>query len=260
MARTDTRRSPLTLRRRSALSAEAQPLARADDRTALVRGGAAGAEPQPSPRRVPRFSSFWKALIITSFIMNAVLLLVVLLLVGFVFQWRDQLFGTTMAAQGFARDNVAELRSVVDGLAAATIETTIPLDTVTIPLTLNVPVDQQTVVTLVEPVPITLANADIDLGNGNRLRANAINLTLPQGTPLNIRLNMTIPIQQDLPLKDKGVTVPVSIPLKDTELNEPFQKLRNIVYRLAGPAGPLLGIDIPPVEPAPRTTPVPATP
>jgi hypothetical protein len=73
--------------------------------------------------------------------------------------------------QGFAADNVAELRSIVAGLQGATIRTTIPLDQ---PLPLKgagviVPVDQQTTVTLVEPVPLQLSGADIDLG-GYRAR------------------------------------------------------------------------------------------
>jgi hypothetical protein len=263
MAETDTRRSPLKLRP-SSPTAEAQPLARAERRPLSLfrRAAPAGAadQPEPAPRRVPRFSSFWKALVITSFVMNAVLLLVVLLLVGFVLQWRSQILGTTGLTQGFARDNVAELRNVVDGLEAATIRTTIPLDQ---PLSLAgkgvvVPVDQVTTVTLVEPVPITLANADIDLGNGNRLRANSINLVLPQGTPLMIALRMDIPL--DAVTIPVTLDVPVEIPLKDTELGPLFRRLGDLVDRLAGPAAPLLGLDIPPAEPAPHITPAPAAP
>ena len=256
MARNETRRTPLTLRRGSPTVAEPQPLARAE-RTELAesdRGTTSGSRP---PRRFARLSPFWKALIITSFVINLVLLTVILLLAGFVYQWREQLIGTTMLTQGFARNNVAELRNVVDGLEGATIRTQIPLDSVTIPLDLNVPVDQVTTVTLMEPVPLTLENASIDLGNGNRLRANSINLNLPPGTPLTIALRMNIPINQPLPLKDKGVTVPVEIPLSSTELGPQFVRLGQIVDRLAGPAAPLLGMDIPPAPPAPQATPVP---
>ncbi|MEN9938724.1 MAG: hypothetical protein RLZZ387_5303 [Chloroflexota bacterium] len=262
MAQTDTRRSALGSRR-EAPAADAQPLARSEGRFPLSLGrrsrGDEAPPEQPAGRR-PRFSSFWKALIITSFVMNAVLLLVVLLLVGFVIQWRDQLLGTTVAAQGFARDNVAELRSVVDGLEGATIKTTIPLDE---PLSLAgkgvvVPVDQATTVTLLEPVPITLANADIDLGNGNRLRANAINLTLPVGTPLTIALKIDIPL--DAVTIPVVLDVPVEIPLAQTELGPQFQRLGELVDRLAGPAAPLLGLEIPEAPPAPKVTPAPANP
>ncbi|MFO7170599.1 MAG: hypothetical protein DIU80_021430 [Chloroflexota bacterium] len=260
MARTTTRRSPLSLRRRPPEVAESQPLARTGQQEVVRSESGGTGVGQQAPRRVPRFSPFWKALVITSFVINAVLLIVVLLLVGFIIQWRNQIANTTVAAQGFARDNVAELRSVVAGLEGATIRTTIPLSQ---PLSLAgkgvvVPVDQVTTVTLVEPVPLTLANADIDLGNGNRLRANSINLLLPRDTPLTIALRMDIPLDSvTIPVV---LDVPVEIPLADTELGPQFRRLGALVDRLAGPAAPLLGMDIPPAPPAPRTTPVPTTP
>lgn len=205
------------------------------------------------PRQGTRLTPFWKALIITSFIVNIVLLTVVLLLVGFVVQWRQQLTTTTVLGQGFAADNVAELRDIVAGLQGATIRTTIPLDQ---PLPLQgagviVPVDQQTTVTLVEPVPLQLSGADIDLGNGNRLRANNISLTLPQGTPLRIALKMDIPLDSvTIPVR---LNVPVEIPLKDTELGPQFMRLGWLVDRLVGPLAPVLGLDpIPEAPPAPK--------
>jgi hypothetical protein len=203
----------------------------------------------PSKRNT-RLTSFWKALILTSFIMNAILLLVILLLVGFVIWWRDPLFSTVGGLTGFARNNVAELRNVVDGLEASTIRTEIPLDDVTIPIKLDVPVNQETVVELTEAASVIVEGADIDLGLAGRLRAN-VNLQLPVGTKLKIRLNMTIPIDQPLPLKDQGVTVPVEIPLAETELGPQFRRLGDLVDRLAGPAAPLLGLDIPEAPPAP---------
>lgn len=206
---------------------------------------------QPAPKKQnTRLTTFWKALILTSFAINLILLFVILLLGGFVLMWRVPLVGTVGGLQGFARDNVAELRSVVDGLEGSTIKTNIPLDDVTIPIKLDVPVNQETTVELTESAAVVVEGADIDLGLAGRLRAN-VNLLLPVGTKLKIRLNMTIPIDQPLPLKDQGVTVPVTIPLKDTELGPQFRRLGELVDRLAGPAAPLLGLDIPPAPPAP---------
>jgi hypothetical protein len=182
--------------------------------------------------------------------MNAILIFVVLLLAGFVITWRNELAQTGEGGLAFARNNVAELRNVVDGLEAATIRTTIPLDDVTIPVRLEVPVNQETVVELTEPAGVIVEGADIDLGLAGRLRAN-VNLNLPVGTKLKIRLNMTIPIDQPLPLKGQNVTVPVAIPLKDTELGPQFRRLGELVDRLAGPVAPLLGLDIPLAPPAP---------
>lgn len=203
-----------------------------------------------SPRRAGRLTSFWKALIITSFAINLILIFVILFLVGFIIQWREQIVSTTVGAQGFARNNVAELRSAVEGLKSATINAQIPLDSVTIPVKLNVPVNQQTVVELTEPVAITVEGADISLGAAGQLRAN-VSLNLPAGTRLPINLNMTIPIDQPLPLQGQNVTVPVSIPLVETELYDDFVHLGNVVDRLAAPAAPILNLDIPEPPPAP---------
>lgn len=214
-------------------------------------------QPGGQKRSGTRLTSFWKALIITSFLVNAVLLIIVLVLAGLVFQMRELIFSTNGGLMGFTRDNVAELRSVVDGLEAATIKTNIPLDDVTIPVRLDVPVNQETVVELTEPAGVIVEGADIDLGLAGRLRAN-VNLQLPVGTKLKIRLNMNIPIDQPLPLKGQGVSVPVAIPLKETELGPEFRRLGDLVDRIAGPFAPLLGLDIPAAPPAPAApTPAP---
>lgn len=204
-------------------------------------------EPQPIAVELP---GLWKAMILTSFAINLVLVFVVLFLLLFLFWWRGEIGATTQGVQGFAHDNVAELRDVVDQLEAAHIRTTIPLDK---PLPLrgagvSVPVDQVTEVTLVQDVDLTVNGAEIDLGAGNRLRAAAINLSLPAGTRLPIALKMNIPLDDvTIPVK---LDVPVDIALAETELGPQFRRLGNVVDRLAYPAAPLLGLDIPPPEPA----------
>jgi hypothetical protein len=256
MANTQTRRAAPDLQSSSDSSTMLAPRKRAMPLWGRSRNQTQVQADSRQPQRGSRLTSFWKALIITSFVINIVLLAVVLLLVGFIVQWRQQITSTAVLGQGFAADNVAELRSIVAGLQGATIRTTIPLDQ---PLPLKgagviVPVDQQTTVTLVEPVPLQLSGADIDLGNGNRLRANNIRLTLPAGTPLRIALKMDIPLDDvTIPVR---LNVPVEIPLKDTELGPQFQRLGWLVDRLVGPLAPVLGLDpIPPAPPAPRYQP-----
>ena len=256
MADTQTRRAAPDLQSSSDSSTMLAPRKRAMPLWGRSRNQTQAQANSRQPQRGSRLTPFWKALIVTSFVINIVLLMVVLLLVGFIFQWRQQIASTAVLGQGFAADNVAELRSIVAGLQGATIRTTIPLDQ---PLPLKgagviVPVDQQTTVTLVEPVPLQLSGADIDLGNGNRLRANNIRLTLPAGTPLRIALKMDIPLDDvTIPVR---LNVPVEIPLKDTELGPQFQRLGWLVDRLVGPLAPVLGLDpIPPAPPAPRYQP-----
>jgi hypothetical protein len=215
------------------------------------------AEVQPATRTRPRdarplfvqLPTLWKAMIITSFVINLVLFAVLIGAGYFYWQWRSTLVSTTVGVQGFAHDNVAELRDVVDQLEAAHIVTTIPLDQ---NLSLEgkgvtVPVDQVTQVTLTNDVPLNLAGADIDLGAGNRLRAQNISLVLPAGTPLTIALKMNIPLDAvTIPIK---LDVPVDIELAKTELGPQFQRLGNVVDRLVYPARELL--EMPDVEKPP---------
>ncbi|MBK9943011.1 MAG: hypothetical protein IPP13_15505 [Kouleothrix sp.] len=196
----------------------------------------------------------WKAMIVTSFVVNLVLIGALVFGLFFVLQWRPELGGTLLNVKGFAQGNVAELRDVVQQLQSAHIRTTIPLDQ-QLPLKgkgVVVPVSQEPIVTLVEPVPLALVGADIDLGNGNRLHANNINLVLPVGTPLKIKLDLQIPLDDvTIPIR---IDVPVDIAMADTELAPQFRRLGNVVDRLVYPAREL--IDLPDVQkPAPPIVP-----
>jgi len=202
----------------------------------------------PPIKRYARLAPLHKAMIWTSFVVNLVLLIVVIVLAGVLISYHDQ-SGNIL---NFAANNVSELQDVVTQLEGATIKTTIPLSQ---PLSLAgkgifVPVDQITEVRLTQPVPLVLSGADIDLGGGNRLRADNINLTLPEGTPLQIALKMNIPLDSvTIPVQ---LDVPVSIPLAETELGPQFRRLGAIVHHLADPFTPLL--------PMPKTPPDSSTP
>jgi len=172
----------------------------------------------------------------------------------FFWRWRSELASTTVGVQGFAHDNVAELRDVVQQLQAAHIKTTIPLNQ---PLPLKglgvvVPVSQEPLVTLVDPVELNLDGADINLGAGNQLHAQSIRIVLPAGTPLKIKLDMQISLDEvTIPIK---LDVPVDIAMADTELAPQFRRLGNVVDRLVYPAKDLL--DMPDVDkPAPPLVP-----
>ncbi len=184
----------------------------------------------------------WKAMIITSFVVNMILMAVLIGAGYFFLRWKSEIASTTVGVQGFAHDNVAELRDVVQQLQAAHIKTTIQLNQ---PLPLKglgvvVPLHQEPTVTLVDAVPLNLEGADIDLGAGNRLRAQNISLVLPAGTPLKIKLDMQIPLDDvTIPIK---LDVPVDIAMANTELAPQFRRLGNVVDRLVYPAKDLLGM------------------
>lgn len=215
MARQATRRSFLNFRRNREAS-EAQ-------------------EPRPSLVNLP---PFWKAMIITSFVVNMVLITVLLFVVGLLFISRPWLPGTTESARLFARGNIVELRDVVAQLQAAHIKTTIPVK-LDVPVNLVVPIDQTTLVTTTADIPISVPAA-IDLGAFGQLYPN-VNLNLPVGTPLLIRLKLDVPLQTSIPL-DKPL--PIDIALGETELAPQFKRLGDVVDRLVGPVAPLLDIDM----------------
>ncbi len=184
----------------------------------------------------------WKAMIITSFVVNMILMAVLIGGGYFYWRWKTEIASTTMGVQGFAHDNVAELRDVVQQLQAAHIKTTIPLNQ---PLPLKglgvvVPLHQEPTVSLVDPVQLNLDGADINLGAGNQLHAQNISLVLPAGTLLKIKLDMSIPLDDvTIPIK---LDVPVDIAMANTELAPQFRRLGNVVDRLVYPAKGLLGM------------------
>ncbi len=147
--------------------------------------------PQPLAVQLPKL---WKAMILTSFLLNLVLFAIIVFLAGFVLQNRGSIGTTT---QGVA-SNVQELQDVVVQLQEARIKTTIALDQ-QLPINLIVPIDTTTTVTTTAPVPLSVP-ADIDLGPFGRLNPN-VNLALPTGTSLNIALKLNVPLNTSIPVQ-----------------------------------------------------------
>jgi hypothetical protein len=193
------------------------------------------------PRRYARISPLYKALIWTSFLINAVLLIVLAVVVGTLLQNRNQV--QTLAGTGttFAANNLAELQDVVADLQEATIIYTVPLDT-RLPIELNVPINRDTITTprnvvrLTEPVRLQAPAAIVFPGGGGNLNAS-VTITLPEGLELPVDLNMDVQLVTSIPVQ---LDVPVRIPLRETELGPQFARLGAIVDRLVNPLAPLL--------------------
>ncbi len=122
---------------------------------------------------------------------------------------------------------IADLTGTIDGLQNATIKASVPLNE-RLPISLQVPVSQNTNVRVTQAVPLQVP-ADITLPGVGFLKAN-VALNLPEGLELPVFLSMTIPLESSVPV---SLTVPVNIPLKDTELGPQFQKLGELVKPLA---------------------------
>jgi hypothetical protein len=186
----------------------------------------AAAKPAPARRPVttkltqPRFKflpAFWTIASIMSFTVNIVVLIVLLLLV----QNRGSV--TTLA-----NDQVTVLLGgLYDNFVMmdrATIKKDIVVDA-NIPLNITVPVNlANEEITLASDAVITRAHVEIYQGGVN-INAPA-KVTLPAGTKLNVDLSFDLPVQNTIPVH---LDVPVSIPLSDTELHEPFVGLQEVV-------------------------------
>jgi hypothetical protein len=193
------------------------------------------------PRRYARISPLYKALIWTSFLINAVLLIALGVLVGVLLQNRNQVQSVAANGSLFAANNVAELQDVVAKLQSSTIVYTVPLDT-QLPINLTVPINRDTiqtprnVVRLTEPVPLSVPASIAFPGGGGNLNAT-VNIQLPAGLELPVDLNMDVYLAAEVPVQ---LDVPVNIPLAETELGPQFQRLGAIVDRLVDPVAPLL--------------------
>lgn len=224
-------------------------MAREDARSSfLARRRSTAAAPERVPLTVG-LPTFWKAMILTSFAINLILIFIIIFGVAFFVRWRNDIASTTVGVQGFARSNIEELQDVVVQLRTAHIRTTIPIDE-PLPIELNVPIDQTTLVTTTADVPISVP-ASIDMGPFGQLYPN-VNLNLPAGTPLMIKLKLDVPLEATIPVQ---LNVPVDIPMEETELAPQFERLGNIVDRLVTPAAPLLGMDDAEAQPPEESSP-----
>jgi hypothetical protein len=130
----------------------------------------------------------------------------------------------------------------------AAISTNIPVNAA-IPLDIVVPVKTTTRVVLAEAAVINNAHVVINTG-GVDIDADAI-VTLPAGTPLNVILDFPLPVKTDLNNNQIQVpiqlNIPVNIPLKDTQLHDPFVGLQEVVkpyYCLVEPNAVWNGVQI----------------
>ena len=118
-------------------------------------------------------------------------------------------------------------------LDEATLNLTVEVDD-TIPVQFDMPLKQNTLVTLTEDTFIEGASVTLTTGGLNIIEAPT-NISLPAGTKLPVALDLVVPVDATVPVR---LSVPVSIPFKDTELHKPFKGLQNVIsplYQLLAP-------------------------
>ncbi len=174
-----------------------------------------------APRKLKIPQAAWNTMIVFSFIVNAVLVIVLLVVGMLLFKIKASI----------AQPLIGGLHSNFVKMDDASIITTITVsDTIlvndTMPVVFDLPLSTNTVVTLTQAVAIP--NTTVIL-NGIPIPTDII---LPAGTPLTINLDLTVPVSKTIPVKltvPVLLTVPVNIPLNRTELHEPFTNLSNLV-------------------------------
>jgi hypothetical protein len=150
-------------------------------------------------------------MIIFSFIVNIVLIVVILGLVLFIFDIKNNIVTPL----------VTGLHSSFVGLDESTIDWTIPVRG-TVPVEFTLPLEQDTVVRLTQAVPLAVA-ATITLPGVGQLNNAQVFLQLPEGLELPVALSLEVPVDQEL---DVSLDVRAVIPLNQTQLHDPVDNLR----------------------------------
>jgi len=201
------------------------------DKPSIVAPASARTPPKPAARSMNlKFGpAFWTIASVLSLAINVVLIIILLLVVSNIRQLNINLNNLTKVPV----DLLSGLYTNFEKMDRASIVTNIPVEA-QIPLSINVPVQTTTEITLIQDAVISGARVRINTSSLN-IDAPA-NVTLPAGTKLTVGLNFSLQVQDDIPIH---VDVPVNIPLAKTDLHEPFAGLQEVVkplYCLVSPA------------------------
>ncbi len=179
--------------------------------------------PGPSTIKTDKLApAFFNIAGILSFIVNLILIVVLVILAR-------ELFALKALVGDHLLGGLYENFILMD---MAHIKTEIQIDR-QIPVEFDLPISQDTVVTLTEPTRINGAQVVINSG-GLSINAPA-NIVLPAGTNLPVHLELTVPVKTEIPI---NFPVEVDIPLQETELHQPFIGLQDVVrplYNLLNP-------------------------
>ncbi len=188
-----------------------------------------------------RLATLWLILEKVSIAFSCVVnLILVLILIG---------VGLTFLAWGPPLDTLPnllpEVAAGINDLEQATIEREIQIDDAIpvrfeLPVTFELPITKTMDVQLVEPVPLTAWTNIYLPGGGGNLRAT-VSLQLPRGMVLpvslyeenrtgeehvNVPVSTSVIVSQMVPIV---MTVPVAIPIKETELKKMTDRFNNLL-------------------------------
>lgn len=197
---------------------------------ALAPSPATGPNSKPASASASGYSGwaprFWTTASVISLTINVLLTVILIILVISVYRLKLDM-AKIMNAGTAVMDLPAGLYSNFEKMERASIQTNVVVNT-TIPVKFDLLLNQQTNVILSQDVTITNALVTVNTGGLNISRANTT-IVLPAGTVLPVNLSLTVPVDQQLPIT---LNVPVDIPLRNTQLNEPFVGLQNVIKPL----------------------------
>ncbi len=159
------------------------------------------------------WQAFKNFAIIFSFVLNMIFLVLLILVAFYIIPVLNDV----------AEPVVAGLNDSFEEMESAHIRQTITIDD-QIPVVFELPVQTETVTTILEPVPMTIPTQFVLPGGGGFINGN-VSFALPAGTELPVQLDVIVPVSQSVPI---AMSVPVDIPLSYTELSEPFGDLRQL--------------------------------
>jgi len=165
--------------------------------------------------------AFWTVSSLISLTVNVILILVIIALGQQIFTLKGIITEKLLAGlyYNFLLMDQAHIVTEIE------VESTIQVVD-TIPVVFDLPLEQATEVILVRDTPIK--NATIVLNN----QPVPLDLTLRAGTPLNITLDLIVPVSQTVPVVldvPVNLKVPVDIALNETDLHDPFTGLQNVL-------------------------------
>lgn len=194
--------------------------------------------PSPASKSAPRFDAasaggyaawaprLWTTASVITLTINILLAIILIILVISVYRLKLDM-AKIMNASTSVMDLPGGLYENFEKMERANIQTNVVVNT-SIPVKFDLQLNQQTNVVLSQDVTITNALVTVNTGGLNISRANTT-IVLPQGTILPVNLALTVPVDQQVPVT---INVPVNIPLKDTQLNDPFVGLQNVIKPL----------------------------
>lgn len=171
----------------------------------------------------PRIWTTASIITLTFNIILAIVLIVLLINVARMRASLDQVMGLVPSVI----DLPGGLYENFEKMERANIQTNVVVEAM-IPVKFDLQLNQQTNVILSQDVTITNALVTVNTGGLNISRANTT-IVLPQGTTLPVNLSLTVPVDQQVPVT---LNVPVNIPLRDTQLRDPFVGLQNVIKPL----------------------------